>query len=100
MLNNPSLTPVDTEEKHFPPASTTTITKGFQNSSEDLVPVESKPKLIIEPLTTLSINNLVNNSVEKDPIKVTDNNGTPTSAKVNNRKGENVQISMSRLLMI
>ena len=85
MLNNPSLTPVDTEEKHFPPASTTTTTKNFQNSSEDLAPIESQPKLKLEPLTTLSISNLVNNCVEKDPIKVTDNNGTPTSAKVNKK---------------
>ena len=87
MLNNPSLTPVDTEEKNFPPPSITS-TKGFQNSSEDLVPVESKTKILkLEPLTILSVNNLVNNSVEKDPIKVTDNNGTPSSAKVNEWQG-------------
>ena len=77
MLNNQSITPVDTEEKQA------SVVKGFENESQEHS--EAKTKKQIEPLTKLSVNNLVKSSqvvTEVDAIKVTDN-GTAPSAKVN-----------------
>lgn len=72
MLNNQSITPVETEEKHF-------CAKGLEDSQEHF---ESKKSMTLEPLTKLSINNLTKTQAEADSIKVTDN-GITSSAKVN-----------------
>jgi hypothetical protein len=79
MLNNPSLTPVDTEEK---PISGKVVAADSQEHSD------AKKSA----LTQLSVNNLklvdkIEEPLQPDPTAVTDN-GVVTSAKVNSRPKE------------